>query len=356
MANLINYQAATRGFYNPYASQYGVGSGFGAGLSGFGDLASLMPGIGPLIGAGMNMLGTFMQNRQQEAFFNQYMSPAARMQQMRDAGINPNAAAQGISGASAPQMNAAAPTSAFSGLGEQLGNSVNTALTADSIIAETRMKKEEAKGLSLDNAMKEIDLGMKPDLLSAELDDLRESANQKRQDIENSKKEIEKMDAEIDKLKEEKEYIIAQEGLVEYEKKLKEAETNKAKAETALKNAEKQLTDVNKEIQEKERDNYLTPEERITKTAEATPKAQVSETPQGRLAQLYEEELNKDLAWIDQLIKDKSDVFGPNHVEVRKLRNMRDGIIRKYRNRIRRINKGASAGFNVAGTGINAGG
>lgn len=116
--------------------QYGVSSS-GSAMSGLSGLASMMPVVGPVLGAGMNMLGTFMQNRQQEAFYGDYMSPAARMAQMRAAGINPNAAAQGISGSAAPQMNAAAPTSAFTGIGEQLGNSVNTMLTADSIRANT---------------------------------------------------------------------------------------------------------------------------------------------------------------------------------------------------------------------------
>ena len=54
---------------------------------------------------------------------------------MMEAGINPNAAAQGISGSAAPQMTAAAPSSAMTGIGEQLGNSVNSALTAAAIKA-----------------------------------------------------------------------------------------------------------------------------------------------------------------------------------------------------------------------------
>ena len=44
---------------------------------------------------------------------------------------------------SAPQMNAAAPSNAFSSLGEQLGNSVNTALTADAIKAGIRKTDAE---------------------------------------------------------------------------------------------------------------------------------------------------------------------------------------------------------------------
>lgn len=120
-------------------SQYGVDmpqqDNTGQMLQGASGLASLVPYIGPVLAAGMNFAGQYMQNQQQEYFYNKYMSPAARMAQMRAAGINPNAAAQGISGSSAPQMNAAAPTGAFNDIGAQLGNSVNTALTANAIKA-----------------------------------------------------------------------------------------------------------------------------------------------------------------------------------------------------------------------------
>ncbi len=360
MPSLINYQAAAKNFYNPsFSSQYGVGMSDGQLLQSASGAASSIPYVGPIIGAFMNIAGQILQNQQQEAFYNDYMSPAARMRQMVAAGINPNAAAEGISGASAPQMNAASPTSAFSGLGEQLGNSANTALTADSIIADTRMKKESAKSLSLDNSMKEIELGMKPDLLQAELDDLKESANQRRQLVEQSKKEVEKYDAEIDKLKEEKEFIIAQKGLVEYEQKLKEAETNAANARAALDKANKDLAEVNKQIQEKERDNYLTPEQRIEKENKYRVKSEVEETPQGRLSLEYEQQMNAELKEVDDEIarvrnNGKTGLW--HEYELSNLEARRNRIIQKYRNKIRRINKGGNAGVTVAGSGVYAGG
>lgn len=120
-------------------SQYGVDmpqmDNTGQMLQGASGLAAMVPYIGPILAAGMNFAGQYMQNQQQEYFYNKYMSPAARMAQMRAAGINPNAAAQGISGAPAPSMTAASPTGAFNDIGSQLGNSVNTALTADAIKA-----------------------------------------------------------------------------------------------------------------------------------------------------------------------------------------------------------------------------
>lgn len=141
-------------------SQYGVSMpqpNTGAALQGLSGLASMIPGVGAFVGAGMNMLGTYMQNRQQERFYNEYMSPQARMAQMAAAGINPNAAAQGISGSAAPQMAAAAPTSAFTGIGEQLGNSVNTALTADAIRAGIRKTDAETDLTNSLNTGKQIE-------------------------------------------------------------------------------------------------------------------------------------------------------------------------------------------------------
>lgn len=142
-------------YNNPYANayaaqnlQYGVNmpAASSSGTNAFGaasTIASFIPYVGPLVSAGLNFAGQWYQNYKQEQFYNEYMSPAARMAQMRAAGINPNAAAEGISGASAPQMTAAAPSSAGIGVGEQLGNSVNTALTAGLIRSEIAKNDSE---------------------------------------------------------------------------------------------------------------------------------------------------------------------------------------------------------------------
>lgn len=139
-------------YANPYAAQnlqYGVNmpapsSGGAEALGTASTLASFIPYVGPLVSAGLNFAGQAYQNYKQEQFYNDYMSPQARMAQMKAAGINPNAAAEGISGAAAPSMVAAAPSSAGNGVGEQLGNSVNTALTADAIRSQSEKNYAEA--------------------------------------------------------------------------------------------------------------------------------------------------------------------------------------------------------------------
>ncbi len=337
-------------------SQYGVTMDADTqALKGAGGIASAIPYIGPVLGAMFNFWAQQNQNQVQEDFYNKYMSPAAKMAQMRAAGINPNAAAQGISGGSFAQMNAAAPTGAYSSLGEALGNSVNTALTAGNIAAQTRNLEVQTEGQDLMNKMTEVELGMKPDMLAAELDDLKESANQKRQAVEQSKTEIEKIKAEKEKLEQEKEYIIAEIGLVEYDKKVKEADASLKNAEAGLAKANKELADVNKEIQEKERDNYLTPAERIEKEAKEKVKAEFDNSPQGRIKKMYLEQMEKELAplrWqLEQLEKNHGSGVAKRSVQKKMQR-----VIREYRNKMRRVDRGFAAGANFAGYGLNAGG
>ena len=156
MGNLINPQAAGANFGNfgGFGPQYG--SQLSSTASGLGNVASLAAGgIGSVVGAGMNLLGMYMQNKQQERFYNQYMSPSAQMAQMRKAGINPNLAAQGISGSGPANMQAASMSegAGVSGnIASLIGNSVNNALTASNIqadtsnkIADTEVKKETGR-------------------------------------------------------------------------------------------------------------------------------------------------------------------------------------------------------------------
>ena len=117
MPTYINPQAAGQNFYNPYAAnynQYGVqqmpisnDNGLGETLSTTGQIAGYMGPIGAIIGAGLNFAGSYIQNENQKAMYEQYQSPQARMRQMVAAGINPNTAAAGIAGSAPPAMQAA---------------------------------------------------------------------------------------------------------------------------------------------------------------------------------------------------------------------------------------------------------
>lgn len=124
-------------------------SGLESFLSGAGSLLS--GGLGSILSTGLNLIGQASQNRKQEEFYKKYMSPEGRRNQMVQAGINPAAIAQGISGSSAPQMTAAAPTNAFDGVGEQLGSSVNNALSAEAIKANIANTQADTAATRLEN-------------------------------------------------------------------------------------------------------------------------------------------------------------------------------------------------------------
>lgn len=245
---------------NPSKYQFGMSfnpSDFNVDLGSFNPSTSSSMSFDPL-SAGINVLGGIAQQglamwnqsrqwKKQEEWYNKYQSPVAQMQQMVAAGINPNAAAAGIAGNGAGQsMNPATPSQTAGvseAVGNLLGNSYNSAVNAanirqstEQIMAATKDLNATAEGKMLDNDMKRVELGFKPKMMQAELDESVERANQIRQQIVESKKEVDKMDAEINKLKEEKETIIQERGLIEYEKALKEAQTKREEAAAALDN------------------------------------------------------------------------------------------------------------------------
>lgn len=153
---------------NPAAGNPAAGSDSGSGLgnflSGLGSVASGIPIIGSLIGGGLNLLGQHFQNKHQMEMWeknNEYNSPQAMMERMKAAGINPNAAAQGISGApsaGAATMPQAAQAPDLSSIGNAIGNSVNNALSAqaqkaqiDNVKANTDYLRSQTAGQDIEN-------------------------------------------------------------------------------------------------------------------------------------------------------------------------------------------------------------
>ena len=142
---------------NPAAASSGAGNA----LSALGGLASGIPLIGSVISAGMNLFGQKMQNDHQMEMWrlnNEYNSPQAMMERMKAAGINPNAAAQGISGApaaGAATMPQAAQAPDLSSVGAALGNSVNNALSAEIMRADVEQRDAQTENIKTDTKLKE---------------------------------------------------------------------------------------------------------------------------------------------------------------------------------------------------------
>lgn len=222
-------------------------SSIGAAASSFNPMSMLASGLGSLISGGMNLIQQNRQWKKQEEWYNKYQSPQAQMQQMVAAGINPNLAAGGIAGNGAGQsMSPATPseTAGVSGeIGQLIGNSFNSAVDAANIQqmtaqsrAQTKVMEQEAKGVELDNAIKEVELGKKPELLDSEIQEKRAHAKQMAEDVENLRQAVKESKERVENLKKERDLIESEMGVNEYQKRLFAAEEALKKSETALNN------------------------------------------------------------------------------------------------------------------------
>lgn len=321
--------------------QYGVSSGTGAGAS--------MSGM-PLLGAGLSLLGNifgqYFQNQNQVELYNAYMSPMARMSQMRAAGINTNAAAQGISGSSAPNMQAAAPTNAFTGVGEQLGNSVNTALTAENIKANTQNVEAQTEGQKITNRFENqtfddraaylknqglisaeeykqaAELSRQyPEMLNQTIEQMRSNIRKNDaqvrvfdQQIDNLKKEISKMEEEIRKMKSDEtlNYAMAGENaaraaLEDAEKKLTDkkaqlADIEKNKAELgADSNVELKYREIEKKSGTKAADEWLDSQYKVVnKIEQGVQDANVMTAEQRKIVESYDKQIAQAEKYLEE--------------------------------------------------------
>lgn len=130
-------------------------------LTGGGQFASMLGPMGALGGTFLNffsqMIGQNHAAGLQEDFYNAHQSPSARMREMQQAGINPAAAAQGISGSQAAGFTApGAGSGAAPGLSDTLAKVPLTAAEsrladANSLAAQTQaaVNAEEAQRLGI---------------------------------------------------------------------------------------------------------------------------------------------------------------------------------------------------------------
>ena len=128
------------------------------------------PDLSPFRGSILGFLGNtfgqaisqYMQYSTQRNLMdraNAYNSPKEMMKRMVEAGINPNAAAQGIAGApgaGASSTPAAGLTSNNANLADLLANSVNTALNADVLRSEAGLNNANAEYTKSQNVEQQV--------------------------------------------------------------------------------------------------------------------------------------------------------------------------------------------------------
>lgn len=208
----------------------------------------LSSGLGAGLGIAGNLIGMELQNQHNEYLYNHYMSPRAQMAQMKAAGINPNAAAQGIAGSSssiAPAASAADGAGVAGSLADLIGNSFNTALGAENTKANTHKVNSETKGQDLQNDFNEQSFEQRLNAIAKDngwkdeqikqmqafnkyADQLYNwNAQKAEQDYKNAEKQWYLFESEIKKNEAETKLAEAQEGLTQQETKESAARTAK---------------------------------------------------------------------------------------------------------------------------------
>ncbi len=305
-------------------------------------------------------------------------------------------------------------------LGTQIGNSVNNSLQASltkaeiaNVNADTKSKQIENdydtatfdsrveqcvnQGVITQSQAKQAKLFAEkyPELLDisveqakAQLDKVRKDIDKVEQDIRESEQRIEESRKLIDKYEQDIKTSKSQESKNYAEAALAREKQNLAKEETRnqeLKNSNLELSGEESgwkaqyfAIEEKDgkeaADKWLTENMDITeKVVENSSKASaegtqsvVDETPQGQLKRRYQEAMNKEIKEHERNIRDLRAQMAKVSANSATYRNCRSGIEsekkaieraeRKYRNKMRRVDKGFGAGASAFGFGLNAGG
>lgn len=223
----------------------------------------ITPALASIIGTTIATAGSFAggmyQNYKQEQFYNNYMSPQARMSQMTEAGINPSAAAQGISGSSAPQMSAAGPSGALSGLGDMVSAIPQLTAEIENIKSQAFKNKSEAEYYDSLKVGQDIANGYSPQQYEATIAKLKEEgrltgyqADQLAPYAKDADKfaqiNFEKLDNEAKKLKKEVDEIDEKIKNLGKERDVMESQIGKNEADAGEANARAALERQKKEI------------------------------------------------------------------------------------------------------------
>ena len=205
-----------------------LGSAFMSGVKGYLSSGSL---FGAAAGVGMNLFNQYRQNQQTEDYYNRYLTPAARMRLMKEAGINPNAAAAGIAGSNASPIQGASASESVGvadKASELLANSPKIAAEIENMQANTNSVK-------LDNAIKAKELGNWDEYRRMEIQQMQSDIASKMQAVEESKELVNKYKEEVNNLKQEYNNLVAEEGEIVARQKMEEANARLSDAEAQLK-------------------------------------------------------------------------------------------------------------------------
>lgn len=367
--------------------------------------------IGAGVAAGGNIFSLYEQNRLNESYYNQFLSPVAQKRQMLAAGINPNAAAQGISGSFNPSFQSASASEAagVSGeVGELLANSVNMEAVRRNTDADTDNVKTDTEGKKIENEWNQQTFQARIDELAKKnqwsdedikrmqafnkyADDLYNWNSQKaKQDVENAKKQWELFKSEISKNEKLAELYDEQTGEVNqhkqklyWETEYQKWFTNYCKDNNIMPGTPESeylrnsliLADADPDSSEaKDAKQFVDTMDKCTEDI-ANDKAKgatvgavqstVENDPQAALKKRYYDMMEAELKPIEDQIKkwtakrNKFQPGNPNYKqcdkEIRSLKRNYSRATNKWRRKMRHVDKGGSAGASAFGFGANVG-
>ena len=366
-------------------------------------LAALLAAGGTLVSSGVNSAVNANLNKKnrewQEQMYTKYYSPDAQMSQMLSAGINPNLAAQGISGSpgiSMPQasnsnnpvnVDFAGAIDAYTSLKLAEAEKKNIDADTENKDADTEGKKIKNKYLdeywqnNVDKLKAEIDkLGVDTDVAQQMLDNLKqqfdqneelfplkkdklqEEANEIRKNIQKMDKEMDVMDKQMDVMESEEAKNYAQarkdnvsaavdEFVLEHGYKPDDPQTQVLRGLVSDDPEEKKAAE----------DFINVYNDFVSGFEESKRKGQEEGTPQGRERLRLEEERDQQISDIDdKMDRLRKEYDRPSTSKARKViikgeldywKRKKTAVYDLYKGKIRRVSKGASV--SIAGTGTS---
>lgn len=365
--------------------------------------AALISGAGSIIGTGINA-GVSWKNRQNDLellqYQNRYNSPLEQMKRGIEAGINPNALAQGIAGSPGYGNMAAADASNVSNalptdLGSQLGNSVNNALSAALTKANIENVQADTRGKEIENDYEDATFDARvqqaldsgaitaaeaekarlyaekyPEILDMTIEQMKETLRRTGKEIDKIEKDIEVSDVQIRKLEQDIKTSksvsarnYAEAALVKEKQRNQELRNRNLELSGQEDGWQAEYRAIEKEKGSDAADKWLESTMEITnKVIENSSAASaqgsqnvVDETPSGQLKKYYQEKINGVIEKYDRIISDKEKVFGKGSRQVRGIERQKQSEINYWTRKMRRVEKGVSAGGSAFGFGANFG-
>lgn len=368
-------------------------------------LAALLAAGGTLVSSGINSATNANLNRKnrewQESMYNQYYSPGAQMQQMINAGINPNLAAQGVSGSpgiSMPQAsNSNNPVNVdFAGAVETYTKMKLAEAEEKNINADTENKETDTEGKKIRNKYLDDYWNQNVEKLKAEIVKLGVDASTGEQMLANLKQKFEQSEElfplEKDKLIEEANEIRKRIQKMDQDIEESQARVDLMESEKVKNYADARKSNAAAAVDEFIMENGYAPDDPQTQAlrglvsddendrkdaekfidsyngfvegaAEAKAKGQAESTPEGREKIRLENERDQKIKDIDDQVADLKNKMHQAYYSHRKnelnsqikaLLNQKEKIHRQYRRKLRRVSKGVSGGVSVMGNGVNA--